>query len=32
MLFLLDRAGTPPLPGSHAEIAGAVTVITAEKK
>jgi hypothetical protein len=32
MLFLLDRAGSPPQPGSHAEAAGAVAVITAERK
>ena len=32
MLFLLDRAGLPPAPGSHAERAGAVAVITSERK
>lgn len=32
MLFLLDRAGTPPPPGSHAAAAGAVAVITSERK
>jgi len=32
MLFLLDRCGEPPAPGSHAAAVGAVAVITAEKK
>lgn len=32
MLFLLDRAGSPPQRGTHAEAAGAVAVITAERK
>ena len=32
MLFLLDRCGHTPVAGSHAESAGAVAVITAEKK
>lgn len=32
MLFLLDRAGSPPRSGSRAEAAGAVAVITAERK
>lgn len=32
MLFLLDRCGEPPAAGSPAATAGAVAVITAEKK
>lgn len=32
MLFLLDRCGQAPVRGSHAQSAGAVAVITAEKK
>jgi len=32
MLFLLDRCGQPPTAGSHADSAGAVAVITSEKK
>lgn len=32
MLFLLDRCGEPPAPGSHAAAIGAVAVIRAEKK
>lgn len=32
MLFLLDRCGEAPAPGSHAAAVGAVAVITAEKK
>jgi hypothetical protein len=32
ILFLLDRCGHIPAAGSHAESAGAVAVITAEKK
>jgi hypothetical protein len=32
MLFLLDRAGSSPQPGSHAESAGAVSVISSERK
>lgn len=32
LLFLLDRAGIAPAPGSHAERAGAVAVITSERK
>lgn len=32
MLFLLDEAGVPPAPGSRAEQAGAVAMITAERK
>lgn len=32
MLFLLDRCGQAPAAGSHADLAGAVAVISAEKK
>lgn len=32
MLFLLDRGGTPPARGSHAEKIEAVAVITSERK
>ena len=32
MLFLLDEAGSPPAPGSHAQQVGAVAVIFSEKK
>jgi len=32
LLFLLDRAGTAPRPGSAAEAAGAVAVMESEKR
>lgn len=32
MLFLLDKAGSPPVSGKHAQKVGAVAVINSEKK